>query len=652
MYYFHLFILNVVKGIVIIMNIKNIMTAAISLCMLGSTLNWYEPVLNDFAITASASSYNGNFGDDLFWGFDDFNETLTIYGEGEMYSDYSQMADWFYYCEYSDLKQKIKKISFLGTPTNIVGNVFSNMTSLESISLHSGIERVDSYAFKDCTALTSVNLGGVDSVGSYAFSGCTALDEVTVSNPKCVLGSNAFPKTTIIKGYPYSTAQKFAETYNYQFEELKDETPPQISMSSWSYNKNEIGAYVSIYDNQTLVDHVWFEFCIDDSEDWIEVELEKYKDTTLTSVADGGSYVGSASYALAGVSSASTIHYRVKAMDIIGNVVTGISYDIVLKSGEAVYLDNLRDTVTQDGVTYLLFDDHAEVYKCKRNLEGKVIIPKKINDLPVTKVSGFAFRYCEKLTEVILPDGITEIRKDAFEGCISLQSVFLPESLTTIENSVFRSCSCLKEITIPKKVNQISSLVLYECTNLTDVYIMNPDCRFTNFDINNGKNEDEYIFNGTIHGYKGSAAQTSAEKYNYNFETIPVTEITLTVGEQYTIDTDNASGNDFTYQSSNSTIAIVSKSGVVTALSQGQSKIFIINEDNDALVLTINVINEITEGDINGDGAFNVADVVLLKKWLLAVPNAKLANWEAADLYKDGKLDIFDLVMMKKELLK
>jgi hypothetical protein len=57
------------------------------------------------------------------------------------------------------------------------------------------------------------------------------------------------------------------------------------------------------------------------------------------------------------------------------------------------------------------------------------------------------------------------------------------------------------------------------------------------------------------------------------------------------------------------------------------------------------------EGDINNDGKFNIADVVLLQKWLLAVPDTRLANWKAADLYVDGKLNVFDLCMMKRALI-
>jgi hypothetical protein len=56
-------------------------------------------------------------------------------------------------------------------------------------------------------------------------------------------------------------------------------------------------------------------------------------------------------------------------------------------------------------------------------------------------------------------------------------------------------------------------------------------------------------------------------------------------------------------------------------------------------------------GDVNADRQFNVSDVVLLQKWLLAVPNAHLSNWSAADLCKDGKLNVFDLCLMKRELL-
>ena len=57
-------------------------------------------------------------------------------------------------------------------------------------------------------------------------------------------------------------------------------------------------------------------------------------------------------------------------------------------------------------------------------------------------------------------------------------------------------------------------------------------------------------------------------------------------------------------------------------------------------------------GDVNADGSFDIADVVLLQKWLLAVPNTHLADWKAADMCEDNKLNVFDLCLMKRALLK
>ena len=57
-------------------------------------------------------------------------------------------------------------------------------------------------------------------------------------------------------------------------------------------------------------------------------------------------------------------------------------------------------------------------------------------------------------------------------------------------------------------------------------------------------------------------------------------------------------------------------------------------------------------GDVNADGEFTVADIVLMQKWLLAVPDVHLADWKAGDLCADGKLNVFDLCLMKREILK
>ena len=57
-------------------------------------------------------------------------------------------------------------------------------------------------------------------------------------------------------------------------------------------------------------------------------------------------------------------------------------------------------------------------------------------------------------------------------------------------------------------------------------------------------------------------------------------------------------------------------------------------------------------GDANGDGEFNVADAVLLQKWLLAEPDVYIQNWKAVDFHNDNELNVFDLCLMKSELIR
>lgn len=54
-------------------------------------------------------------------------------------------------------------------------------------------------------------------------------------------------------------------------------------------------------------------------------------------------------------------------------------------------------------------------------------------------------------------------------------------------------------------------------------------------------------------------------------------------------------------------------------------------------------------GDVNYDGKFNVADVIVLQNWLLG--NGRMLFLENADINTDGVIDVFDLVAIKRELL-
>lgn len=73
--------------------------------------------------------------------------------------------------------------------------------------------------------------------------------------------------------------------------------------------------------------------------------------------------------------------------------------------------------------------------------------------------------------------------------------------------------------------------------------------------------------------------------------------------------------------------------------------------DSAAVTRVYTLFNEIADGDVNADGTFRIADAVLLQKWLLDYPDAKLINWKAADFKKDNQINAVDFTLMKRELL-
>ena len=74
-------------------------------------------------------------------------------------------------------------------------------------------------------------------------------------------------------------------------------------------------------------------------------------------------------------------------------------------------------------------------------------------------------------------------------------------------------------------------------------------------------------------------------------------------------------------------------------------------DENSASAMITDLDPVTVSGDVNADGELTIADVVLLQKWLLAVPDTHLENWKAADLCEDNRLDVFDLCLMRRLLI-
>ena len=110
---------------------------------------------------------------------------------------------------------------------------------------------------------------------------------------------------------------------------------------------------------------------------------------------------------------------------------------------------------------------------------GKVEVPYYIivggYPYPVTEISTFAFRRCNRITEVTLSEGVMRIGDFAFAGCPSLQKVTLPSSLSSIGTGAFYQCRGLISFIIGSGVTSIEAMAFTSCEDLTDVYCLAKD---------------------------------------------------------------------------------------------------------------------------------------------------------------------------------
>ena len=88
----------------------------------------------------------------------------------------------------------------------------------------------------------------------------------------------------------------------------------------------------------------------------------------------------------------------------------------------------------------------------------------------IKEIKDRTFIYCESLENIEIPNGVINIGNEAF-GCCKLKNFVIPESVTKIGWGAFCACESLTSIIIPDSVKIIGTKTFEECTSLNKVIL-------------------------------------------------------------------------------------------------------------------------------------------------------------------------------------
>ena len=104
-------------------------------------------------------------------------------------------------------------------------------------------------------------------------------------------------------------------------------------------------------------------------------------------------------------------------------------------------------------------------------IDGKKVISLQGEDYPNLSGYNSVLNNCKAVSEVIIPDTITEIPDGAFYNCVGLKSITIPNTIVSIGYKAFYGCKGIKEINLPSTLISIGDYAFYGCTGIIKLEI-------------------------------------------------------------------------------------------------------------------------------------------------------------------------------------
>ena len=87
----------------------------------------------------------------------------------------------------------------------------------------------------------------------------------------------------------------------------------------------------------------------------------------------------------------------------------------------------------------------------------------------LTSLGDRAFLDCRSLTQVTLPNSVTDVGEGCFSGCLKLKDVQLSESMNGLSYGLFSDCRSLTQITLPERIEFVAFDAFSNCIALKSI---------------------------------------------------------------------------------------------------------------------------------------------------------------------------------------